>query len=176
MVCPGRLGRYRDSRRRRLACFGAKAGLARGRQKKSSISQEIQALSSAAAAKITSESEASQLTATLPQLCLEDIRRHAKVDVLNQKNDGKWLHISADVFITRVRHVALGLAELGITAGDRVALLSENRPEWSIVDLAILSLGAVNVPIYTTQAVDQVSFIIEDSGARAIFVSGRKVF
>jgi len=133
-------------------------------------------LSSAAAAKITTESEASQLTATLPQLCLEAIRRHAKADALNQKNDGKWLHISADVFITRVRHVALGLAELGITAGDRVALLSENRPEWSIVDLAILSLGAVNVPIYTTQAVDQVSFIIEDSGARAIFVSGRKVF
>ncbi|MEP6912261.1 MAG: long-chain fatty acid--CoA ligase [bacterium] len=132
-------------------------------------------MASAAAAKIT-ESEASQLTATLPQLCLGAIRRHAKPDALNQKNDGKWLHISAEAFIARVRHVALGLAELGITAGDRVALLSENRPEWSIVDLAILSLGAVNVPIYTTQAVDQVRFIIEDSGARAIFVSGRKVF
>jgi len=86
------------------------------------------------------------------------------------------MHISAEAFITRVRHVALGLAELGIKAGDRVALLSENRPEWSIADLAILSLGAVNVPIYTTQAVDQVRFILEDSGARAIFVSGRRVF
>ena len=63
-------------------------------------------------------------------------------------------------FVRRVRHVTLGLAALGIKAGDRVALLSENRPEWSITDLAILSLGAVNVPIYTTQAVDQVEFIL----------------
>src|SRR6266480_3152758 len=75
-----------------------------------------------------------------------------------------------------VRNVALGLTELGIKPGDRIALLSENRPEWSIVDLAILSLGAINVPIYTTQAVDQVRFIIEDSGVRAIFVSNRKLF
>ncbi|MCA1557154.1 MAG: long-chain fatty acid--CoA ligase, partial [Acidobacteria bacterium] len=75
-----------------------------------------------------------------------------------------------------VKRVALGLVELGIKAGDRIALLSENRPEWSIVDLAILSLGAVNVPIYTTQAVEQVRYIIEDSGARLLFVSGKRVF
>ncbi|MEJ7709189.1 MAG: long-chain fatty acid--CoA ligase [Pyrinomonadaceae bacterium] len=55
-------------------------------------------------------------------------------------------------------------------------MLSENRPEWSIVDLAILSLGAINVPIYTTQAPDQVRFILEDSGARVLFVSGEKVY
>ena len=60
--------------------------------------------------------------------------------------------------------------------GDRVALLSENRPDWSIVDLAILSLGAVNVPIYTTQAPEQVKYILDDSGARLLFISGRKVF
>jgi long-chain acyl-CoA synthetase len=83
---------------------------------------------------------------------------------------------SAETFIERVRSVALGLVELGIEAGDRIALLSENRPEWSIVDLAILCVGAVNVPIYTTQAVEQVRFILEDSGARLLFVSGRKVF
>jgi long-chain acyl-CoA synthetase len=75
-----------------------------------------------------------------------------------------------------VRRVALGLASLGVGAGDRVAILSENRPEWSITDLAILSLRAVNVPIYTTQAVEQVRYILEDSGARVLFVSGRKVF
>jgi long-chain acyl-CoA synthetase len=113
---------------------------------------------------------------TLPQLCLEAIRRYAKPDALNHKRAGKWIHISAESFVERVRHIALGLSELGVVAGDRVALLSENRPEWSIVDLAILSLGAVNVPIYTTQAVEQVSFILQDSGARLIFVSGRKVF
>ena len=57
-----------------------------------------------------------------------------------------------------------------------MALLSENRPDWSVVDLAILSLGAVNVPIYTTQAPEQVRYILEDSGARVLFVSGKKVY
>src|SRR4030095_11025548 len=84
--------------------------------------------------------------------------------------------ISAETFVERVRNVALGLAELGIKPGDRIALLSENRPEWSIADLAILSLGAINVPIYTTQAVDQIRYILTDSGTRAIFVSNKKLF
>jgi long-chain acyl-CoA synthetase len=113
---------------------------------------------------------------TLPQLCLDSILKYAKQDALNHKRAGRWVHISAELFRERVRHIALGLADLGVTAGDRVALLSENRPEWSIADLAILSIGAVNVPIYTTQAVEQVRYILEDSGARLIFVSGRKVF
>src|SRR5947199_2817456 len=113
---------------------------------------------------------------TVPKLCLAAIRNHAKRDALNTKRTGEWQHIPAETFIARVRHIALGLAELGIKAGDRVALLSENRPEWSIVDLGILSLGAINVPIYTTQAVEQVRYILEDSGARALFVSGRRVF
>ena len=70
----------------------------------------------------------------------------------------------------------LGLRRLGIKQGDRVALLSENRPEWSITDLAILSLGAINVPIYTTQAIDQIRYILTDSGARAIFISNRRLY
>jgi long-chain acyl-CoA synthetase len=121
-------------------------------------------------------SEKTSALNTIPKLCLDAIYRHAKADALNEKREGKWLHIAADTFIRRVRHIAMGLAELGIEAGDRVALLSENRPEWSMTDLAILSLGAINVPIYTTQAVEQVRFILEDSGARALFVSGRKTF
>lgn len=113
---------------------------------------------------------------TVPALCLDAIKRHAKTDALNEKRGGQWLHTSAETFIERVRSVALGLVEFGIEAGDRIALISENRPEWSIVDLAILCVGAINVPIYTTQAVEQVRFILEDSGARLLFVSGRKVF
>jgi long-chain acyl-CoA synthetase len=113
---------------------------------------------------------------TIPKLCLAAISKHAKQDALNTKREGQWQHIPAETFLQRVRHVALGLAELGVKPHDRVSLLSENRPEWSIVDLAILSLGAINVPIYTTQAVEQVRYILEDSGARLLFVSGRKVF
>jgi long-chain acyl-CoA synthetase len=109
-------------------------------------------------------------------LCLAAISKHNKADALNQRIDGKWQNISASTFVERVRNVALGLADLGIRPGDRIALLSENRPEWSISDLAILSLGAINVPIYTTQAVEQISYILADSGARAIFISNRKLY
>ena len=116
------------------------------------------------------------MRSSLASLILAASMRHNKTDALSHKVRGEWILIPASEFVERVRHVALGLANLGIKAGDRVALLSENRPEWSITDLAILSLGAVNVPIYTTQAVDQVEFILSDSGTRAIFISGRKVF
>jgi long-chain acyl-CoA synthetase len=118
----------------------------------------------------------SEIPATVPGMCLAALERHAKPDALSLKKDGQWLHIPGDAIIKRVRAVALGLSALGVRKGDRVALLSENRPDWSVVDLAILSLGAVNVPIYTTQAPEQVRFILEDSGARVLFVSGRKVY
>jgi long-chain acyl-CoA synthetase len=109
-------------------------------------------------------------------LCLAATLKHGKADALNHKVDGEWFHITAATFVERVQNIALGLAGLGIRPGDRIALLSENRPEWSIVDLAILSLGAINVPIYTTQAIDQIEYILKDSGARAIFISNRKLY
>ena len=114
--------------------------------------------------------------ASVPALCLSATLRHGKGDALNHKVGGDWVHTSASTFAERVRNVALGLAARDIRRGDRVALLSENRPEWSIVDLAILSLGAINVPIYTTQAVDQVRYILTDSGARVLFVSNRRLY
>lgn len=115
-------------------------------------------------------------TSSVPALCLSATLKHNKADALNHRVDGKWINTSATTFAERVRHVALGLAARGIRRGDRVALLSENRPEWSIVDLAILSLGAINVPIYTTQAVDQVRYILTDSGARVLFISNRRLY
>ena len=122
------------------------------------------------------DTQHANVPASVPGMCLEAMHRHAKQDALCLKKEGQWLRISGEAFIARVRAVALGLSSLGVRKGDRVALLSENRPDWSVVDLAILSLGAVNVPIYTTQAPDQVRFILEDSGARLLFVSGKKVF
>ncbi|MGI9106240.1 MAG: AMP-dependent synthetase/ligase [Pyrinomonadaceae bacterium] len=116
------------------------------------------------------------LPATLPELCLSALRRHGKPNALNEKRRGEWQHLSGGAVAARVRAIALGLAALGVRQGDRVALLSENRPEWSITDLAILSLGAVNVPVYTTQAVEQVRYILSDSRARVMFVSGKKVY
>lgn len=133
-------------------------------------------MASAASAKIDASKERETAKASsVPGLCLTAALKHAKPNALNHKIGSEWSNISAETFVERVRNVALGLAELGIKPGDRIALLSENRPEWSIADLAILSLGAINVPIYTTQAVDQIRYILTDSGARAIFVSNRKL-
>ncbi|HZG54603.1 MAG TPA: long-chain fatty acid--CoA ligase [Pyrinomonadaceae bacterium] len=125
---------------------------------------------------MTGTPRTSDAAPTLPGICLDALRRHSKPDALNQKRAGAWEHMTGAAVVARVRAVALGLAASGVRAGDRVALLSENRPEWSIADLAILSLGAVNVPIYTTQAVEQVRYILSDSEARVLFVSGKKVY
>jgi long-chain acyl-CoA synthetase len=134
-------------------------------------------LASTASAKLEASKEHETAQASsLPGLCLAAALKHAKLDALNHKVGTDWINISAETFVERVRNVALGLADFGIKPGDRIALLSENRPEWSIADLAILSLGAINVPIYTTQAVDQIRYILTDSGTRAIFVSNKKLF
>src|SRR5678815_4686132 len=133
-------------------------------------------MASPASVKIKENDLAGAAASSVPALCLNAVLKHAKRDALNHKVGGEWINVSAETFVNRVRNVALGLADLGIKPGDRIALLSENRPEWSIADLAILSLGAINVPIYTTQAVDQIRYILTDSGARVLFVSNRRLY
>ena len=112
---------------------------------------------------------------TIPHFCFESFRRWNKPDALAFKIDDAWRRMSGDEVIERVRRIAIGLSQLGVKAGDRIAIISENRPEWSLTDLAILSLKAVNIPIYTTQAVEQIRYILEDSGAKMLFVSGKKL-
>jgi long-chain acyl-CoA synthetase len=113
---------------------------------------------------------------TIPHFCIESFRRNNKHDALAYKLGDTWHKLSGTQAVERIKRIALGLSKLGIRAGDRVAIISENRPEWSLVDLAILSLRAVNVPIYTTQAVEQVRFILENSGAKMLCISGKKLF
>jgi long-chain acyl-CoA synthetase len=132
-------------------------------------------VSSAAAAKVSPGQEESSLPSTLAGVCLAAIARHNKADAVSENRDGQWVRISSTEFVRRVRQIALGLIDLGIQPRDRVALISENRPEWSIADLAILSVGAVTVPIYTTQSIDQIRFILEDSGTRSLLISGGRV-
>lgn len=116
------------------------------------------------------------LPQTIPHFCLESFRRNAKPDALSFKLNDAWHKISGNEAIERIRRIALGLSRMGVKEGDRIAVISENRPEWSLTDLAILSLRAVNVPIYTTQAVDQIQYILENSGARMLFISGKKLW
>ena len=95
----------------------------------------------------------------------------SKPDLLISKVGGEWKGISSADFSYSVRALSLGLNALGIQPGDRVAILSENRPEWAISDYAVLCAGAWSVPIYPTLPAHQIAPLLKDSGARAIFVS-----
>lgn len=82
-----------------------------------------------------------------------------------------WTSVAARDFGYTVRSISLGLNALGVQPGDRVAILSENRPEWAIADYAILCAGAWSVPIYPTLPAQQIAPLLNDCGAKAIFVS-----
>ena len=107
---------------------------------------------------------------TLNDILLEVCGSH-RDRVMLQKQVLGWVPISSSELYRNVVGVARSLESWGIGPGDRVAILSENRPEWTITDFAILSLGAVTVPVYSTQTAEQTAFILNDSGARAIAVS-----
>ena len=74
-------------------------------------------------------------------------------------------------FVDQIRALSLGLRQVGIGPGDRVSLVCESRPEWSITDLAILTAGAVNVPVYPTLSAAQTGFILQDAGVKVVVVS-----
>jgi long-chain acyl-CoA synthetase len=111
----------------------------------------------------------------LPAKTLLDYFRFAaasgKAELLVSKVGGAWTPLSAAEFGERTQGLALGLALLGVDRDDRVAILSENRPEWPMADFATLSLGALTVPIYTSYLAPQVEYILRDSLAKVIVVS-----
>lgn len=90
---------------------------------------------------------------------------------LRAKRGGSWKATSYRELHQRVHHLHCGLRELGLTAGDRMAILSENRPEWAIADYACLTARLADVPIYPTLTAQQACFILRNSGAKGIFVS-----
>lgn len=87
------------------------------------------------------------------------------------RESGEWVPISSSEIARKVARTARGLQELGVRKGDRIAILSENRPEWTIADFAILLLGAVTVPVYATLTPEQTAYTLRDSGATVVFVS-----
>ncbi|MGH9754991.1 MAG: AMP-dependent synthetase/ligase [Blastocatellia bacterium] len=111
---------------------------------------------------------------TINELFNQAMRERADQVVMRYKRDRRWHDITGAQLDERVRNLALALHRLGVRAGDRVALLAESCPEWSITDYAILANGAINTPIYPTQAVDQVEYILRNSGARMLFISNTK--
>ncbi|MDX1383002.1 MAG: long-chain fatty acid--CoA ligase [Thermoanaerobaculia bacterium] len=91
---------------------------------------------------------------------------------LASKQGRSWQWLSTEDLVGRVHHLCLAMEEDGVEAGDRIALFSENCPEWHIVDLACQLRGAVTVPIYPTLPTDQVAYILEDSGCSHVFFRG----
>ena len=115
-------------------------------------------------------------TATVgPDDALTDMVAHnaaqypAEVGLRIQRN-GRWEDVTYAEFATQVAGVAKGLIAGGVQAGDRVGLLARTRYEWTVLDYAIWTAGAVVVPIYETSSADQIAWILSDSGVRALVV------
>jgi long-chain acyl-CoA synthetase len=87
------------------------------------------------------------------------------------KRAGRWMDIGYRDMAERVQDLSIGLQDLGVRRGDRVAILSENRPEWAIADYACLAARCTDVPIYPTLPARQAEYILRDSGAVAVLVS-----
>lgn len=109
----------------------------------------------------------------LPTLFFETAEARKRRPFLWQKVDGKYKSRSYREVMDEVIHLARALRDLGIEAGDRVVICSENRPEWAIADIAIMSLGAIAVPAYTTNTTTDHLHILGNSGAKGVIVSSR---
>lgn len=109
---------------------------------------------------------------TLARAFEREALRYGARAFLSDKRHGAWRDHSWTDVANRVMRLRTGLTRVGVGHGDRVAILSENSPEWVIVDQAVLGLGAVVVPIYTTSGADEMRHLINDSGARLIAVNG----
>jgi len=108
---------------------------------------------------------------TIVAIYAQTMERHGARKAQSAKVDGSWKSWTWSQVDQKVRALSSAFVELGIQPGDRVALLSENRPEWAWTDLAILLSGAVNVPVYPTLTSKQIAFILNDCQAKVAFAS-----
>ncbi len=111
----------------------------------------------------------------LVTMFLDRAEEHGERPFLGRKVDGNWQTISWADARDMVAGLSAALLDLGVKRGDRVVLVSENRPEWCLADLAIMAAGAISVPAYTTNTEADHSHILSNSGARAVIVSGPKL-
>ncbi len=112
---------------------------------------------------------------TLNELIMQATARRLDKVVMRYKREKAWQDITGTQLRERLHHLAVALHERGVRRGDRVAILAESCPDWSITDYAILACGGVTVPIYPTQAVEQVGYILKNCAAKLLFVSNQKL-
>ncbi|MGD0711085.1 MAG: long-chain fatty acid--CoA ligase [Bacteroidales bacterium] len=95
---------------------------------------------------------------------------------LSGKKSGKWVSYSIDQYIEIVDQLSYGLMNLGIGRGDKIATISNNRPEWNFVDMAIIQIGAIHVPLYPTLSDSELAYIINEAGIKLIYISSNVLF
>ena len=113
---------------------------------------------------------------TLPELFHHAVKKHDLPDALNYKRGGEWKPISSGEMIERIENIACGLYSLGLRKADKAGILAANCPEWTLADAGCQFAGIVDVPIYTTLAPESIKYILDDSGARALFVADRAAY
>ena len=110
------------------------------------------------------------LTGSLTDHIVANAKNHPERVAFSRQGGAGWQPVSSVAFHEQVRRIAKGLIAAGVEPGDRVALLSRTRYEWTLVDYALWYVGAVAVPIYETSSAAQVEWLLTDSGATGIFV------
>jgi long-chain acyl-CoA synthetase len=114
--------------------------------------------------------------ATLVDVFERVARKHKRPDTLNYTSGGQWVSISSEEMLERAKFIAAGLHAIGVQRGDRVALLSESRVEWTLTDAGSIFAGAIDVPIYPTLTPPQVRYILNDSGACVLFLANSEKY
>lgn len=99
-----------------------------------------------------------------------------KTDVFSAKENGKWVNYSTDDYIRFSNHFSYGLLDMGFEIGDKIATVSNNRPEWNFADMGMGQIGVVHVPIYPTISDTEYEHILKHSGAKIILVSGQQLY
>lgn len=113
---------------------------------------------------------------TLPEILFNGLDKYPDGLISSTKRNGEWKETRISEFRKKVTHFAMGLYDLGVRPGDKVSIHAENSTEWLICDLAVLSLGAVDVPIYPTQPGEQIKYILENSDTIVHIVSDDDIF
>ncbi len=111
---------------------------------------------------------------TIYQMLLDTTGAHGVRPAISGRQGNSYCTLTYSELLARVRALRRGMLDLGLQRGDKVAILSYNRPEWAIIDLAAQAAGLVTVPIYHTLPAPQVEHIVRDSGARMLFVEDQK--
>lgn len=102
--------------------------------------------------------------------------KYPKADALAAKENGKWITYSTQEFLDNVNNFSYGLMALGLQREDKIALISNNRPEWNFADLGMQQVGVVNVPIYPTISEGDLKFILNDAEIKYVFVSSQDLY